>query len=351
MITSSMPGTAAAPLDALHRFVDAALGNGNHHDARGRPVQPRAAKHPRPGRAAGSVLPAACRPAKRSAWRTVRRWAARASPASTRLPGCSAVRRAPARGASPSARTARAVVSISACLHLGGLARRRHVDGLLEERALQRIGLVEDGERLEFARGDQPFHGEFAPRNVAFHLQRARSPILPMRRNAATNSLGSSARITPRLAESPSGLSTHGYGARAGERARIVGERRAKERGHAHSRRLVELAREVLVLAGARRRRRMERHAQHLRPPPPPARRAGRPPRPRHRTRTPRSASSDSGMRSNFTAMARSPQGSSRRWQRSVASVRSHAQPPRRIGKHADLVAGGGGEQQQTFGH
>src|SRR5919198_14356 len=32
---------------------------------------------------------------------------------------------------------------------------------------------------------------------------------------AAVNSSGLSARITPRLADNPSGLSTHGYGARA----------------------------------------------------------------------------------------------------------------------------------------
>ena len=60
---------------------------------------------------------------------------------------------------------------------------------------------------------------ELAPRNVTLSTCRSRSPIFAIRRNAATNSLASLARITPRLAESPSGFNTQGYGARAANAA------------------------------------------------------------------------------------------------------------------------------------
>ena len=45
------------------------------------------------------------------------------------------------------------------------LARRRHVDGLLEERTVQRIRLVEDGERLQDAVHKDAFDRLLAPRD------------------------------------------------------------------------------------------------------------------------------------------------------------------------------------------
>ena len=268
-------------------------------------------------------------------------------PASRRPPRYSAVRRGPgrgaARGAAPRVRRSR-----QRLLHLGRLARRRHVDGLFEERPFQRIGLVEDGERLELAGGHQAFDGELAAGDVALHLQMPLAQILPMRRNAAANSSGSLARITPRLAERPSGFSTHGYGAVAPVRA----DRRPAPRGRTRARAFPRPGR--VGAPGTYRGRRARPPADETgcpasRPPRRPAPRDGRPPPPRHRTCSRAAHPRDSAMRSNFTGNARSPQGSSSTWQRSVARVRSTSQPPRRIGENADLVAGGGGEEEQRW--
>ncbi len=65
----------------------------------------------------------------------------------------------------------------------------------------------------------------------------------------------------------------------------------------------------------------------------------------------PASASREPVMWSKRTGMARSAQGSSSTWQRSVASVSSAPMAQRRIRKHADLVAGGRGEEKKTLRH
>ena len=52
-------------------------------------------------------------------------------------------------------------------LDIGGLARRGDVERLFEVGAFERVGLVEDGERLKAAGGDQAFDGELAAGEVS----------------------------------------------------------------------------------------------------------------------------------------------------------------------------------------
>ena len=144
-------------------------------------VQRAGARRPRRARGGGSALPAACRRSNRSA---LRAQAADGPRRRFQHPGALAVvaqfGMCTGPWCRPSACTARAVVSSSASCTAARLARRRHVDGLFEERALQRIGLVEDRQRLEIRRAvTRPFDGELAAFDVAFHLQTRRSPSLP----------------------------------------------------------------------------------------------------------------------------------------------------------------------------
>ena len=69
----------------------------------------------------------------------------------------------------------RAHGTLDRCAHTllrrGVLARGRNVNRLFEERAFQRIGLIEYREDAGRAAGDDAFHREFTSRNVRFHLQ------------------------------------------------------------------------------------------------------------------------------------------------------------------------------------
>src|SRR5436305_11606491 len=56
-------------------------------------------------------------------------------------------------------------------LHLRGFAGGRYVNGLFEERPLEQVGFIEDGERLKPASGNQAFDRELAPRDIRFYLQ------------------------------------------------------------------------------------------------------------------------------------------------------------------------------------
>ena len=151
-----------------------------------------------------------------------------------------AARRGRARPRSPSARAARAAQSAMAACVRRGQPRGRDVDRLLEERAVERVGLVEERQRAEAAArraaprapprrpGRTPRRGCWsapAPRACTSGVRR----MAAMRAHAAANSAGSSARMTPRLAESTSGLSTHGYGTRRATLARIVVHREGGE--------------------------------------------------------------------------------------------------------------------------
>ena len=52
-----------------------------------------------------------------------------------------------------------------------GMARRRHVERLLERRTDQRIGLVEKRQHGQLAIAQQPLHGQLGPRHERLHEQ------------------------------------------------------------------------------------------------------------------------------------------------------------------------------------
>ena len=92
-------------------------------------------------------------------------------------------------------------------LRLLGVARRRDVDRLLEERAVERVRLVEEGQHAQRASVEQPFQRHLRPRDERLDhdlplARRRRRPASPRSaRTPCTNSAGSLARITPRLAD------------------------------------------------------------------------------------------------------------------------------------------------------
>ncbi len=64
-------------------------------------------------------------------------------------------------------------------LHVVGCGRGREIDRLLEERAVQRIGLVEDRERVQPAAGQQPFERVLTAGNESFD-ERRRVRLVPL---------------------------------------------------------------------------------------------------------------------------------------------------------------------------
>ena len=160
-------------------------------------------------------------------------------------------------------------------LLLGRQRRRGDVDRLLEERTVERIGLVEDGEGPERALRQDALDRELAPLDEAFDRGSCRSRPLRIARTslressassrarAASSSAGEFARITPRLPESPSGLTTHGKRTRGSCAADAgVGARHVEEPGHRQAGRSQALARQPLVCARGRRFRRVARKAE-----------------------------------------------------------------------------------------
>ena len=120
-----------------------------------------------------------------------------------------------------------------------GFARRRDVERFLEVRAIQRIRLVEDCENLQFAIGEDALHRKLAAFDEFFHLNELVLFFVQLEdfrtgQDCADTSEGPgnlaslSARITPRLAESPSGLQHAGItdGIRGGV------QRQAREPGN-----------------------------------------------------------------------------------------------------------------------
>ena len=95
--------------------------------------------------------------------------------------------------------------------------RRRHVQRLLEVRPLERVGLVEDRQHLADARRaaaprpPPPRRAGSSPAAAARRPARRRRRESPRTRSAAARACSaSSARITPRLPDNPSGLTTQG---------------------------------------------------------------------------------------------------------------------------------------------
>ena len=122
----------------------------------------------------------------------------------------------------PSARAAAAAPSASAGLIGRRQPRRRDVDGLLEGRPVERVGLVEQRQHLKGAARQDALQRELRPGDERFDEQlpgRLRDPVgAPPDRRAGARAARSppratrrsSARITPRLPDSMSGLTTQG---------------------------------------------------------------------------------------------------------------------------------------------
>ena len=213
-------GDRAGVVDAVDRAQRAG------HAGRGR-------DHHHPGRATLArrdvVVPSACRTTTSSSVRpsAKRRLRAHSPPIgraassmSTGWPGSSAARRA--RGRSRGRAPARPLSPRRRCvLVVRGQPRRRDVKRLLERRTVQRIGLVEQRHHLQVPARQDAFDGELGPgderldqdlfggRGIGSAHRRigeqARQP-----RERRRQRRRSSARMTPRLPDNMSGLTTHG---------------------------------------------------------------------------------------------------------------------------------------------
>ena len=242
----------------------------------------------------------------------------------------------------------------------GRFARWRHVDSLLEERAGERIGLVENGQRLEYAVRDQPLDGELPPFDVALHLQGPLAEAAQIRVLLEQCANASERRHELSLVVGADHTAAGGKAQRlqharvwrtAGQRAGILGERRSEISRNGQAGGLVELAREKLVLAGVRRRRRVKRDAQHRRHL---RRQRRRPVAHRRHAVEPHVAEGFHRLRhpvvefhgDGVVAPGIVEPAAAVRRQRRI-----HTQAPRGFGEDANLVTGGGCEQQQTLGH
>src|ERR1039458_6247678 len=134
----------------------------------------------------------------------------------------------------------------------------------------QRIGLVENGERLEEAMRYQSLDRELAPLDVAFHLQVSEAKTAKVRIFLQKRANAFERRDELSLVVGADDAAAGGKAQRlqhagvrraAGRRASILRQRRAGRRPNGQTRGLVELTREVFVLAGVRRRRPAERDA------------------------------------------------------------------------------------------
>ena len=65
-------------------------------------------------------------------------------------------------------------------LHVGRQTRRRYVQRLLEERTVQRIGLIEHGEHNQLAANQEPLQRHLRARNERFHQDVTRHPAAPL---------------------------------------------------------------------------------------------------------------------------------------------------------------------------
>ena len=92
------------------------------------------------------------------------------------------------------------------------LARRGDVDRLLEERAVERVGLVEDGQHLEGPGHQEGLDGDFGAGDEALDQHRFQRPGNGM--DAVDGRPGLDVVIDPDdpwLPERDTGLTTHGY--------------------------------------------------------------------------------------------------------------------------------------------
>ena len=144
-----------------------------------------------------------------------------------------------------------------------GQARGRHVDRLLEERAVERIRLVEERERLQAAPQQEALERNLAPRHERLHQQVLRGAAGDAHVVAAENRgdalergdeaggvVGPNDAAARRQGE---GLEDAREGDGAGEALGVVGEPHEAEARHRHARRGEALAHLVLVARGVDR--------------------------------------------------------------------------------------------------
>ena len=127
-------------------------------------------------------------------------------PPSSRTSACTGPSRRPTAAAADATR-----LSTDACA-ASGSRDGRHVDRLLEVGALERVRLVEDGERLHSAGAEQPLDGDLDAGHVLLEQERRGRVVARRGDDLADPALGraresaSSARMTPRPIASPVGL-------------------------------------------------------------------------------------------------------------------------------------------------
>jgi hypothetical protein len=129
-------------------------------------------------------------------------------------------------------------------------ARRRDVDGFLERRSVQRIGLVEQRQHVQRAAGEDAFERQLGAGDERFDQDEGggvgigtaqgrvrEQPLEPSQRVASD--ARSSARMTPRLPDSITGLITHGNPTPPGAVTRSA-RTRARSRGRREEPRLAD---------------------------------------------------------------------------------------------------------------
>ena len=163
------------------------------------------------------------------------------------------------------------------------------------------------------------------------------------RSNAQTKSLARSTRITPRLPDSASGLTTDGEGAVRRERRRIVGNRDVEKRRRQQTRGLEGAPARELVPARSNRRRRIAGQSERL------GDAGGQNRRPiadrddpvvdACRSQAAITASTDAASSQKRTGIARSDQGSLELIAPIAGKDDPHAELLGRLAKRSDLVA------------
>ncbi len=146
---------------------------------------------------------------------------------------------------------------------LGGRrqARRRHVDGFLEERAVERIGFVEQAEHLEPPVDHEPFERDFGTRHEVLNQDRpAASRLLDDSRETLERGCESPRVVGANHAargREPQRLEHAGVARTRGERVRVLVEPVQLEPRHRHAVAGELAPLHVLVARGERGRRRI----------------------------------------------------------------------------------------------
>ena len=170
-----MPGDGARRVLAAHLLEHSGARDRQHHHAGRGASRVRARRWGGRARAAGSAPRARCPRRSAACARTTRRSTAPRPRSPTRDRRRCGARRGSGPSVSPIARVARQVRNATRSLQRRRRQPRRcHVDRLLEVRADERVGLVEDREDLERCSPRQePFDRDLDARDVLLDEQRA----------------------------------------------------------------------------------------------------------------------------------------------------------------------------------